>query len=316
MQEIIFSIPYFPAFHIIINVGDSDGQQAKKEENKMATFFNQASISYRNTVINSNVAEGELISGVGLTKTAVSTDYTVGGGVIYVITLTNASATAVDGITLTDNLGAYTVGTSTVVPLTYVDGSIQYYTNGVLQNAPTVVAVGDLTISDISIPAGGNATIIYEARANEFAPLTAGSTITNTVTTSGTPETLSATDTVGVRNEAELNIAKAICPAVITNSGEVTYTFIIQNSGNLATELTDNIIVSDVFNPILTNIAVTLDGEPLTAGTDYTYSETTGAFTTSTGVVTVPTATYTQDQTTGQVITTPGVATLVITGTI
>ena len=48
----------------------------------------------------------------------------------------------------------------------------------------------------------------------------------------------------------------------------------------------------------------------------YTYDETTGAFSTVPGVITVPAATYTQDPVTGAYTATPGTATLVVTGTI
>ena len=49
---------------------------------------------------------------------------------------------------------------------------------------------------------------------------------------------------------------------------------------------------------------------------DYTYDETTGAFATTVGTVTVPAATYTQDPVTGAYSVTPGIATLSVTGTI
>ena len=141
----------------------------------MATFYNQATLSYGGVIQNSNVTSGEIISGVSLTKTAVSTGYGTGDGVIYAVNIVNAENTAKTGITLTDDLGAYTpVGSTTeVVPLTYVDGSIIYYQNGVLGTAPTVTAGPPLAITGIDIPANGNVTILYEATANAFAPLAA-----------------------------------------------------------------------------------------------------------------------------------------------
>ena len=284
----------------------------------MATFYNQASLSYRNIVRNSNITEGEIVDAVELTKTAISADYGAGDGITYAISLTNSGVSEVTGITLTDNLGVYTVpgGTTEVVPLTYVEGSILYYINGELQTAPTVTAGDTLVIEDISIPAGGNALIIYEARANEFAPLSAGSGIYNTVTANGPCEDLTASASVGTRDEALLNIAKAVSPAVITNCGEVTYTFIVQNYGNIDAVATDDIIISDTFNPALSSITVTLNGDTLTEGADYTYDETTGEFATVAGIVTVPAATFARDSETGVVTTTPGVAVLVVTGTL
>ena len=282
----------------------------------MATFYNQASLTFRNVVRNSNITEGEIVDAIELTKTAVSADYGAGDGITYAISLTNSGAGEVTGITLTDNLGVYTVpgGTTEVVPLTYVEDSILYYINGELQAAPAVTAGDTLVIEDISIPSGGNALIIYEVRANEFAPLSAGSSIYNSVTANGACEDLSASASIGTRDEALLNIAKAVSPAVITNCGEVTYTFIVQNYGNTDAVATDDIIISDTFNPILSDITVTLNGETLTEGTDYTYDEATGEFATVASVVTVPAATFSRDSETGVVTTTPGVAVLVVTG--
>ena len=286
----------------------------------MAIFYNQASLSFGGNITNSNTTEAELLSGLTLTKTALSTSYTDGGGVVYLITLSNMGTTPYTALTVTDDLGAYTVVGSgnTVVPLSYVTGSLRYYLDGVLQPAPTVTAVGNLQISDISIPASSTASFIYEAEANEFAPGAQGSSITNTASVdagAGIGE-LTATATVPVLEEASLTIAKAVCPAVITDNGQLTYTIIIQNNGNAPANATDGIIVSDTFNPALSNITVTLNGTPLTVGTGYTYDEATGAFATTDGTVSVPAATYTQDPTTGVVTTTPGVAILTITGTV
>lgn len=286
----------------------------------MATFYNQATLSFAGRVTNSNVTEGELVSGLSLTKTAVSTDYGPGDGIVYAVTLVNADSVAKSGITLTDNLGAYTLmgGTTEFVPLTYVDGSVLYYQNGVLQPAPTVVAGNTLVISGIDVPAGGNVIILYEVRANSFAPLSAGSSIFNTVYTGGDGVCDELTDNAQVptRDEPILSIAKAVNPLTLTCGDEVTYTFIIQNTGNIAVVATDNLTVSDTFNPILTNISVSLNGELLNEGTQYTYKEQTGEFTTIGGAIPVPAATYTRDSETGVVTTTPGVAVLTIAGII
>jgi uncharacterized repeat protein (TIGR01451 family) len=104
----------------------------------MATFYNQATLSFGGGVVNSNVTEAEVLSGISLTKTAFNTSYGAGDGIVYAITLTNQGQTPLTGLTVTDNLGAYTTtGGSTAVPLSYVDGSIVYYLGGVVQPTPT-----------------------------------------------------------------------------------------------------------------------------------------------------------------------------------
>ena len=286
----------------------------------MATFFNQASLSYGGQVTNSNTTEAELLAGLDLTKTAITTTYGAGSGIVYAVTLTNTAGTAYTDLTLTDDLGAYTLadGTTTVVPLTYSDGSIRYYLNGVLQTAPTVSAGDTLTVSGIDLPATGTATLLYEVRANGFAPIAAGSTITNTASVDGGSGigVLTASATVTADEAPQLTIAKAVCPAVVTDNGELTYTLIVQNLGNTPINATDGLTVSDTFSPILDDITVTLDGTPLAEGTGYTYDETTGAFTTLDGAIAVPAATYTQDPETGAIATTPGVTVLTVTGTV
>ena len=75
-------------------------------------------------------------------------------------------------------------------------------------------------------------------------------------------------------------------------------------------------MLTDTFNPILTNLAVSFNGLTWTEGTNYTYDEATGLFTSANGSITVPGATVVQDQTTGAYTVTPGTSTLVISGTI
>lgn len=74
--------------------------------------------------------------------------------------------------------------------------------------------------------------------------------------------------------------------------------------------------VTDTFDPALTGLTVTLDGAPLSQPGGYTYDESTGAFATVPGTITVPAATYTQDPATGVYTAEPGEAVLVVTGTI
>ncbi len=282
----------------------------------MATFYNQASINLGGAVINSNVTTGEITSALTLTKTAATSEYGQGEGVTYVISIVNSGLSEYSGVTLTDNLGAFEVGTQNIIPLTYVDGSVLYYLDGVLQNAPAVVVGDTLAIGPFTIPAGSNLTIIYETRANSTAPIEAGSSITNTVTLSGGSCEASDSATVPVREEPELTIAKSVCPRSISCAGEISYTIVIQNLGNSAVVATDNLIVNDTFDPILNNIAVTLDGIALVEGTGYTYNTATGEFATLDGTVTVPAATYVRDPITGVISITPGVAVVTITGTV
>lgn len=282
----------------------------------MATFFNRATLSYGGRLMSSNVTEGELLDSISITKTALNPTYTQGGSVLYAISITNTGAGDVTDFSFTDDLGAYTVGTGTQYPLTYVDGTLRLYVGGSPAPTPTVIGGPPLTVSGITVPAGSNALLIYEAGVTEFAPLADGSTITNTVTASSDcVENLTASATVTVVSEPVLSIAKAICPATVSCAGELSYTFVIQNTGNAPVVATDDLTVSDTIVPILENLTVTYNGTPWVEGVNYTYSETTGEFSTLPGQITVPAATYTQDES-GAVTLTPGVVTITVTGTV
>ena len=284
----------------------------------MAQFTNQAQLSYNNATINSNVAVGEILEVLSAAKTAVSGTYVPGGDVTYVISAVNAGATPVSGITVTDNLGAYAFGDTTLYPLTYKDGSVKLYINGVLQAAPATEAGPPLVFSGITLPANSNMVLVYEANVNTYAPLSEGDSIVNTATVTGagisTPLTVS--ETVTPVAEPVLTITKSISPVPVAENGTVTYTFIIRNSGNAPADAAANVTLTDTFSPILTDLTVLLDGVALSEGSGYTYAVTDGDFATVPGVITVPAATYTQDPETGVWAVTPGVTTLTVSGTV
>ena len=283
----------------------------------MATFFNQATLSYNGNTITSNVTTGEIVEVLSAEKTAILPTYEQGGDITYVISIVNAGVTPYTGLTVTDNLGEYAFGTGTVVPLTYKTGSVRYFINGTLQPAPTVTDENPFTVTGINVPANSNALIIYEADVNGFAPLESGSIITNVAVISGAGLTndITVTETVSVIDSPLLSITKSLSPTVVNENGQITYTLTIINNGNTPIVATDDVVVADTFDPALSGISVTLNGITLGAG-DYSYNETTGEFATTAGIVTVPAATYTQDPTTGEIITTPGTAVITITGTI
>ena len=284
----------------------------------MAIFSNQATLTYNGSSTNSNIAYGEILDVLVATKTAVEGSYTPGQLVTYVVTLRNTGNAALTGLTVTDDLGGYDFGGTTVYPLTYETGSVAMFTNGVPQAAPAVTAGPPLVVSGITVPAGGDVVIVYQARANAYADPAVGGTIDNTVTVTGdglsTP--ITATETVNAEAAPMLTISKSITPAQVVDNDRVTYTFVIQNSGNEAVVATDNAAITDTFDPILTALTVTFDGAAWTQGVQYNYDETTGLFTTVPGQILVPAATYAQDPVTGVYTATPGIATLVVTGTI
>ena len=284
----------------------------------MAIFSNQATLTYNGSSTNSNIAYGEILDVLAATKTAIEGSYTPGDLVTYAVTLRNTGNTALTGLTITDDLGGYVFNGTTVYPLTYEDGSATLFVNGVPQIAPAVSAGPPLVFTGLTVPAGGDIVLVYQARANAYANPTAEGTIDNTVTVTGDglSAPITATETVSADTAPLLTISKSITPAQVVDNDRVTYTFVIQNAGNQPVVATDNATITDTFDPILTALTVTFDGSAWTQGVQYNYNDATGLFTTVPGQILVPAATYTQDPVTGAYTATPGIATLVVTGTI
>ena len=283
----------------------------------MATFTNRATLSYNGRTVDSNTVTGTFLQTLTVTKTPLTGTYTVGETVTYTVSLVNAGATPLTGLTLTDDLGAFDYLGTPVYPLTLVPDAILYYVDGVLQPTPTVASTQPLVLQGISVPAGGDAVIVYQAVVSDAAPLEIGGEITNTATVSGGGliDPLGDDATVTVENAPFLTINKALSPVTVPENGTLTYTFTIQNYGNTAAVATDDVIVSDTFDPVLDILSVTLNGVALTEGAGYTYNPVTGEFATTAGTITVPAATFTRAPD-GTVLVTPGEAVLIVVGTI
>ena len=283
----------------------------------MAVFTNFATLSYKGGTRNSNTVTGEIMETVSVQKTAVSTGYGAGDTLSYAVSLVNAGPADVSGLTVTDDLGAYELDGTTLYPLSYVDGTARLIVNGALQPAPTVTAGPPLAFTGIDIPAGGSAVLVYEADVTGYAPLAPDSEITNTVTVTGggVSVPLTASATVESLDSADLFISKALSPCVVPANGEITYSFELTNTGNTKAGAADEVVVSDNFDPILTNISVSFNGAAWTRAVQYSYDEATGAFATLPGQITVPAASYTQNAD-GTWTVEPGTATLTVSGTI
>ena len=279
----------------------------------MAIFTNQATLTYNNVSMLSNVTSGQLTETLSVTKTAANETYTEGERITYAVSLTNSGTAPASGVTLTDDLGAFTFGEQTLYPLTYVSGSLLTFTDGQLSPSPTVQSEQPLQITGITVPVNGNVILIYEAGINAYAPLETGSEVTNTVTAND-GDTLTATATVTAATDPELSIEKTLDPLTVPENGQISYTITLYNRGGTEAGAEGNPVVTDTFDPPLTGVAVTYNGQSWSAGTDYTYEG--GVFTTADGAITVPAATFDRDPASGIVTVTPGEAVIVITGNI
>ncbi len=282
----------------------------------MATFFNQATLTYANGRVDSNIVSGELVEALSVTKTSNADSYRAGDEITYAVGIVNDSETASPVITITDDLGAFIFGNDRVYPLRYLEGSVILLINGVPAQAPAITDAEPLTVTGFTVPAGGNAVLIYTTEVTEFAPPDSTGVIENTVTLSGAGigDDVTASASIPARGGAVLGITKDISPDRVTANSPITYTITVTNSGNEDAVATDDLTVTDVFDPVIRITSVTLNGEPLTEGTDYTYNEETGLFRTVQSRITVSAAAYTVDPVTGEYTVTPGRAVLVVNG--
>lgn len=281
---------------------------------------NQASIAYRynnqSASAVSNIASAVLNDTLSVEKVSLESTYRPGEEITYVITVTNGGSSALAGVSVTDDLGAYTVGGQTVTPLTYTGPAI-FFIDGVYNGnvTPTVTADG-ISFGPTTLGAGAVAQVIYKATVNNFAPITEGGEITNTVTATaaGNNTPISDSNTITADSFADVTITKTMAPSDVSEGDALTYTFVISNYGNA--EATD-IVLTDAFDPAPQNITVQVNGTVVPA-TDYEYANGVLTLPTTPGAteLSLPPATITQDPATGEVIVTPSTLTVTVTGII
>ena len=265
----------------------------------------------------SNIASTIIQGPLTANKTLLESAYQADGALTYMVQLTNSGAGALTPVTLVGDLGTYEVSPGlNVTPLTYT-GPAQLFLNGVYSASLTpALEPGKVTFTIPSLAPGVNAMLIYKARVNEYALLTAPSAITNTVSVDAPTmmDPVSVSHTVPVADYADVTITKSMTPNPITDGSTLTSTFLIQNFGNTAAS---SVVLTDAFTPSPDPITVTVDGVTL-PGTDYDY--TGGVLTLpnagSAYSLTIPAASFIQDPATGEVTINPGSVTITVAGVI
>ena len=283
----------------------------------MAIFTNQATLTYGGTQVLSNVTTGQILESLTVRKTSLESEYAAGEKITYVVTLQNTGTVPLQGLTLEDDLGGYQGAGGTLYPLTYEKGSLFVLNDGAEEKSAEVADEQPLTVTGISVPAGGTAVVIYAANVNGYAPLDTGSQIINTVTVSGDglAEPVTADFTLTVSESPLLTVEKTLSPLSVTPGQSITYTFTVRNYGNAPADEETGATITDSLDPVLTDVTVTYNGAAWAEGGGYTYDTSTGAFSTTPGALTVPPAEFTVSPD-GQITTDPGVAVITLQGTV
>ncbi|MBR0089880.1 MAG: DUF11 domain-containing protein [Clostridia bacterium] len=271
---------------------------------------NRASISYNGSgVVLSNQTNTTLIDQytVELTKTPVVDTVIAGGDAVYVISLANTGAGALDGATLTDNLG----GTET--PLSYVDGSAQFYMNGELVTGTATPDADSIVFGYAdTITPGDNLLVIYAASVGIAQTGTITNTVTADVPTAEQTQRIivaQASATITITPVANVSIFKAASADTVQIGDTLTYTFTLMNTGS---ETAENINFTDALPEqfYVTSVSYTVDGtETPIADTDYTIEAPNTLIIpadSSTLEIDIPAATEEG----------PGITTITVTGTI
>lgn len=215
------------------------------------TINNSANISYRHGGITdgalSNIATTSLAENVSLNgvKTSNNSSWRPSENITYNISVSNDGTDPLYGVSIQDDLGG-----GTVRPLTYIAGSARMLRNDVLSGIlPTNTSPLTFVIPDTLEP-GEVVFITYVAkvRADVESSLTE---ITNEATivghetsTTGTTVTVvpSPTLTLPKAEYADVRITKSVDKDSIVVGDTLTYTFLLENSGNI--EAT-NVVITD-----------------------------------------------------------------------
>jgi len=244
----------------------------------LATILNNSATLTYNSGDNtgsaaSNVVSTSLLDSYSITavKNSANDSFRPSENITYLVTVTNTGTQPLTSVEITDDLGG---GASTL--LAYVANS------ALVVDGSNVTAVTPTSTNPLVIPlvntlqSGESVTVVYVAQVSAAIADTV-ETITNTATASATQGGAGAIITseptsVTITREdfAQIDIVKAVDKAVISSGDTLTYTFVIENSGNIPAT---NVVITDTLPEgfAITSIESETDGVvTVYDATDYT----------------------------------------------
>lgn len=243
----------------------------------LATILNNSATLTYNSGDNtasaaSNVVSTSLLDSYSITavKNTANDSWRPSENITYLVTVTNTGTQPLTSVEITDDLGA--AGT----PLAYVANSALVI-DGSEVTAVTPTSTNPLVIPLVNaLQSGESVTVVYVAQVSAAIADTID-TITNTATASATQGGAGATVTseptsVTILREdfAQIDIVKAVDKTVISSGDTLTYTFTIENSGNIPAT---NVVITDTLPEgfAITSIESETDGVvTVYDATDYT----------------------------------------------
>ncbi|MBE6733843.1 MAG: DUF11 domain-containing protein [Ruminococcaceae bacterium] len=283
----------------------------------MATILNNfATLTYNSGddtgAATSNVVSTNLLDSYALTvdKVSLNEDWRPGENITYLVTVTNTCTQPLFAVSVTDDMGGADA------PLEYLERSAAIISDsGVTEVTPTSVSPLVIPVADV-LSAGESVTVVYVAQvAADIADIV--ESITNTVFALGRQGSAtgvaveSDTDSVTLPRAdfAQVDIVKTVDKAVVSSGDTLTYTFTIENSGNIPAT---NVVIMDTLPAgfeitsisSVTNGVITVYDE-----SDYTVSADNTLILPTGGVVTITVPARTAQGNGVTVVTVTGVVT-------
>ena len=263
----------------------------------MATILNNAATLTYNSGESTNSAASNVVStnlldsySLSATKYTANDSFRPSENITYLVTVTNTGTQPLYAVQVTDDLGG------AGVPLSFVQGS------ALVLDGSSVTAVVPVSVSPLTIvlpdvlQSAESVTVLYVAQVSAL--LSADTeTITNTVQTlahegSATGPVVDAQPTsvtITAEDFAQIEITKLVDKTVVASGDTLTYTFNIENSGNI--EAT-NVVITDTLPAEFTITSVMSETNGVVTvydATDYTVSaDNTIVLPVGTTVITVP----------------------------
>lgn len=268
----------------------------------------------------SNTAFATLQDSVNIDLSSVENSYSSNDTITYILSIINNSSRCIKNIKVSNDLASYTINSGisqkTITPLSY-EGTSKLYIGGKFFSDIEAEVLSDKIIFNLEeIPALSNALIFYNTRVNKNAELSTGSSLksTSSLTYDGMINNIESSDTIYVKEKADVTLIKYMYPNSITSGEIITYNFILYNYGNIEAK---NVAFSDTFSPAPLNLNVSVNSDALSSK-NYSYinGEIKIPSYGSDFSLSIPPANFIRDENNGAITTKPGSTIITITAKI